>query len=109
MTLFDRFLQARAVLELGPDDDLRSLKGAYRRKVSQFPPDQAPEAFRELREAYELLLDPTPVIDAWLESPNPEAPLPAAPEVVPLPKAATAKRLLDLLTAQLSLDLPEDS
>lgn len=45
------------VLELAPTDDERAIKRAYAAKLRHNKPDQHPEGFRQLREAYEQALD----------------------------------------------------
>lgn len=51
--------RAFEVLELAPDASAKDLKRAYRRAVAANPPDRAPEAFEQIRAAFELLDDPT--------------------------------------------------
>jgi hypothetical protein len=109
VSILDAFPRARALLGLSPEErDPRQIKKAYRRKVAEFPPDQAPEEFRSLRAAYELLVSPHTAMRQALEQRTPDLPLPPAPEVPPLPVGLTTRHLLASLTAQIDLSLPED-
>lgn len=72
------------MLELTPDADQRSIKRAYARLLKQYRPDEDPEAFQRLREAYEASLEEArwreqvehvaPVTDATLPDSEPSAP-----------------------------------
>jgi len=42
------------VTEAATDDEIR---GAYLRKLKEFPPDRCPNEFEQVREAYDLLRD----------------------------------------------------
>ena len=44
------------VLELSPEDDLRSIKRRYAQLLKQYRPDEDPQGFQRLREAYEAAL-----------------------------------------------------
>ena len=52
------------------------IKRAYFQLVRQFPPEQAPEKFQEIRGAYELLRDPESKasVDLFLVQPPPALP-----------------------------------
>jgi DnaJ-class molecular chaperone len=52
-----------AVLGIDSDASIATIKNAYRKKASEFHPDEnsapdAPAKFREVQEAYDLLSDP---------------------------------------------------
>jgi len=109
MSVLDSFARARELLGLSADErDPRAIKQAYRRQAAAHPPDQDPEKFQALRAAYELLSDPLPFMDGWISQTTPDAALPAAPQVPPLPQAHTARALLAALVARLDLTLPEE-
>jgi|HubBroStandDraft_6_1064221.scaffolds.fasta_scaffold161076_2 hypothetical protein len=99
MSLTKPFEDARAALALGPGDiDPAALKRAYRRAVAEHPPDTDADAFRRVREAYELLRDPGPRAREMLLRPVPAVPPPAPPEATPPPpRGATAVALLRLV------------
>ena len=46
------------VLELGREADTREIKRAFFRLLKEHPPEQKPEEYRRLREAYDTLSDP---------------------------------------------------
>lgn len=68
-----------AILEVDESADDAAIKSAYLKKVKQFPPEQAPREFQQVREAFELVRDahrreeytlfhcPLPDKDDWLE------------------------------------------
>jgi hypothetical protein len=98
--------QARSVLEVAPGADKAALKRAYRRKAVEHSPDQDPEGFRQVREAYDLLGNPIPAARRILSSPMPHI----APPVVPGPTAPSeplALSTLRLVLASLSAELVE--
>lgn len=68
-------LNPYAVLGLGPDSDDEQIRAAYLGKLKQFPPDRAPAAFEQIRDAYELLRDRHRRAQFMLFSVNPDAPL----------------------------------
>jgi curved DNA-binding protein CbpA len=87
MTILRPFLEARELLGAPPGEDPKALKQAYRRAAAAHPPDVDPEAFRRVREAYELLGDPAqrareillhPLPAIALELPPPPAAVPAS-------------------------------
>jgi hypothetical protein len=47
-----------AVLELKPDATPDEVRQAYLNLVRRYPPDQEPDKFREIYNAYKLLCDP---------------------------------------------------
>ena len=54
------------------DEDIRA---AYLRKVKEHPPEQAPEIFEQVRDAYNTLRDPRLRMRAMLESGDAPVPL----------------------------------
>jgi hypothetical protein len=96
MSLITPFEEARAALGIGlTEQDPAVIKQAYRRAVARHPPDLDPDAFRRIREAYELLRDPWARAQDLLHSPLPQVPPPGPPaEPVALPRGATAVALL---------------
>ncbi len=88
MSLTTPFEEARAALGLDPaEQDPAIIKQAYRRAVAAHPPDLDPDAFRRIRDAYELLRDPWARAKDILHSPLPQVPPPAPPaEPVALPR-----------------------
>ena len=56
--------------------DATEIKRAYFQLVRQYPPEQAPEKFQDIRAAYELLRDPTSKaqVDLFLIQPPPPLP-----------------------------------
>jgi curved DNA-binding protein CbpA len=64
-----------AVLGVGPEANDEQIRAAYLGKVKQFPPDRAPAAFEQIRDAYELLRDRRRRAQYTLFSGNPDAPL----------------------------------
>jgi curved DNA-binding protein CbpA len=75
--------EARAELGLLVDADAAAIKRAYLRAVRAHPPERDPEGFARVREAFELLSAPTPVLPFELAvRPQPAAsarPAPAPP------------------------------
>ena len=87
MSLTTPFEEARTALGLGPaEQDPAVIKQAYRRAVAKHPPDVDPDAFRRIRDAYELLRDPWARAKGVLLRPLPQVPPPES--VLP-----TAERL----------------
>ncbi|WP_338496146.1 J domain-containing protein [Pseudomonas sp. WP18] len=76
------------LLSLTPDADERSIKRAYARLLKVHRPDENPDAFQRLREAYETSLAEArwraQADEETVETPLAE-PLPPAPEVVEIP------------------------
>jgi curved DNA-binding protein CbpA len=98
MSLITPFADARAALGLGPaENDPAVIKQAYRRAVAAHPPDLDPDAFRRIRDAYELLRDPWARAKEILHRPLPQVPPPAPPAELPAaPRGTTAIALLRL-------------
>jgi hypothetical protein len=99
MSLTRAFEDARAALALGPGEiDPATLKRAYRRAVTEHPPDVDPDAFRRVRDAYELLKDPGGRAREMLFRAVPAVPPPAPPDAAPPPpRGATAIALLRIV------------
>jgi curved DNA-binding protein CbpA len=106
MSIASPFSQARAALGLGEaEDDPAAVKRAYRRALVANPPDGDQDAFRRIRDAYELLRDPWSRVDELLGSPLPQVPPPAPPAEPPLlPRGATALALLRLAAMRADTD-----
>jgi curved DNA-binding protein CbpA len=102
MSLTTPFEEARATLGLGPaEQDAAIIKQAYRRAVAEHPPDLDPDAFRRIRDAYELLRDPWARAKDMLHSPLPQVPPPGPPaEPAALPRGSTAIALLRLAASR---------
>ena len=105
MGLIAPFEEARRLLGVSPEDDATAIKRAYRRAVLENPPDRDAEAFRRIRDAYELLLDPIPRARELLLHPLPHVPPPTliAPSDAPPPEAAVIhllRRVVARLPAQ---------
>ena len=98
MSILDPFDEARRALSLDPGEaDAAAIKRAYRRAVAAHPPDTDPDAFRRIRDAYELLREPWARLDAMIAEPLPQAAPPAPPAEPPRPpRGATAIALLRL-------------
>jgi curved DNA-binding protein CbpA len=98
MSLTTSFEEARAALGLGPaEQDPAVIKQAYRRAVAKHPPDLEPDAFRRVRDAYELLRDPWARAQDMLHRPLPQIPPPGPPtEPAAAPRGAAAVALLRL-------------
>lgn len=65
-----------AVLKLDRKADDSAIKKAYFRLVRQYPPEQEPEKFQEIRAAYDLLRTPESrsTVDLFLLQPPPSLP-----------------------------------
>jgi curved DNA-binding protein CbpA len=96
MSILSPFEEARAALGLtAAESDPAAVKRAYRQALAEHPPDGDADAFRRIREAYELLRDPWARVDELLHAPTPHAPPPVAPATPPVPpRGATAVALL---------------
>lgn len=66
MKLMQPFEEARATLGVDADADAAAIRKAWRRAALKCPPDQDPEGFRRMRDAYELLSDPVPQAEKML-------------------------------------------
>jgi DnaJ-domain-containing protein 1 len=62
------------------------IRSAYLRKVKEHPPDQSPEEFERIRDAYEILREPRRRVRDMLLSADPEVPLVCLVEGQPLPR-----------------------
>jgi curved DNA-binding protein CbpA len=65
----------REVLGVSPNAGEEEIRAAYLRKVKEYPPDQAPEEFEKVRNAFETLRDPRKRTLAMLHDSDPGAPL----------------------------------
>ena len=65
----------REVLGVSPNAGEEEIRAAYLRKVKEYPPDQAPEEFEKVRNAFETLRDPRKRTLAMLHASDPGAPL----------------------------------
>ena len=63
------------VLGVGADASEQEIRAAYLSKVKEFPPEQSPEKFEAVRDAYEALRDPRKRAQAKLFSSAFTAPL----------------------------------
>jgi curved DNA-binding protein CbpA len=63
------------VLGVSPNAGAEEIRAAYLRKVKEYPPDQAPEEFEKIRNAFETLSDPRKRTLAMLHASDPGAPL----------------------------------
>jgi len=63
----------RQILGVGPEAGDEEIRVAYLRKVKEYPPDQSPQEFERVREAYEALRDPRRrirhILDAAVDEP----------------------------------------
>lgn len=98
MSVITPFTEARRVLGLSAEEeDAAVLKRAYRRAVTEHPPDRDPEGFRRARDAYELLRDPCGRAREILLRPSPLIAPPTLPTPPRPPRGATAVALLRLI------------
>ena len=65
----------REVLGVSSSAGEEEIRAAYLRKVKEYPPDQAPEEFEKVRNAFETLRDPRKRTLAMLHASDPRAPL----------------------------------
>jgi len=65
----------RELLGVSPNAGEEEIRAAYLRKVKEYPPDQAPEEFEKVRNAFETLRDPRKRTLAMLHASDPGAPL----------------------------------
>src|ERR1700694_833058 len=65
----------RQALEIGPEAGDEEIRGAYLRKVKEFPPDRSPRDFERIRDAYEMLRAPRRRTLTMLLAANPAQPL----------------------------------
>ena len=67
--------EAASVLHLDADADEAEVRAAYLEQIKAHPPDTDPEAFEQIRDAYELMSDPQRRVRHLLFSADPNAPL----------------------------------
>ncbi len=79
-------MDARKILgiELSAGDE--EIRAAYLQKIKEHPPDQSPEEFEKIRDAYETLRDPRRRMRDMLLSADPDAPLASLLEGCPPPR-----------------------
>jgi hypothetical protein len=99
MSLLRPFTEARAILGVSAADDAAAVKRAYRRLAVAHPPDTDPDRFRRVRDAYELLTEPSTRVREMLLRPQPAVDPPAPPAVPQLPPAGTLPVVLLRLAA----------
>ena len=63
------------ILGVAADASEQEIRTAYLSKVKEFPPDQSPEKFEAIRDAYETLRDPRKRAEAMILSTAFMAPL----------------------------------
>jgi curved DNA-binding protein CbpA len=97
-----RLIDPYAALGLGPSASLAEIKQAYFAQVRAHPPERDPEAFKQIRAAYDRLKTPEKKLETdmrrlepWPEPPlNPPAPLDLS--VSPADVLQAARALSDL-------------
>jgi tetratricopeptide (TPR) repeat protein len=47
-----------SILEIDPSANEKEIKNAYVKMIRKYPPEKAPEQFKKIREAYEILINP---------------------------------------------------
>jgi curved DNA-binding protein CbpA len=68
-------IDPREVLGVPQNAGEEEIRAAYLRKVKEYPPDQSPEEFEKVRNAFETLRDPRKRALAMLHASDPDAPL----------------------------------
>lgn len=68
-------MDAREVLGISVNAGEEEIRAAYLSKVKEHPPDQSPEQFEKIRDAYETLRDPRRRMQNMLLSADPAEPL----------------------------------
>jgi curved DNA-binding protein CbpA len=106
MILNQPFEEARKVLGIDEQADAGALKRAYRKATIDNPPDRAPEQFRRIRDAYELLSAPIKAAEDILAKPVPWTPLPKLPAIL---VGGQDSRLADELLRRIVGSLPSES
>jgi hypothetical protein len=106
MTLCSPLDDARSVLGVAPGSDAAAVRRAYRRLVASHPPDRDPEAFRRIRDAYELVIGPVGFLRQRLHRLEPLIGPPSAPAAEPCASApgTTLTALTRAIVMQLELD-----
>lgn len=101
MSLTRPFELARATLGVPANAERAVLKRAYRAALGEHPPDRDPEGFRQVREAYELLLEPGERARELLLAPRPAVAPPALPPPPEPPRpGSTAIALLRVIATR---------
>lgn len=67
--------EAASVLGVDADADEAQVREAYLREIKAHPPDEDPQAFEAIRDAYNLLRDPQRRMEHLLMAADPRAPL----------------------------------
>lgn len=68
-------IDPRDILGVASDAPLDEIRAAYVRKVKEFPPEQSPEEFERIRDAYDALRDPRARAKAIFRDANAARPL----------------------------------
>jgi len=84
-------MNAWASLGIDPTADVRAIKRAYARKLKHTRPDEDPEAFQELNDAYQTALQMAPYIDSDEEAEEAESVVLAARAPAQTPVGALAE------------------
>ena len=95
-----------AVLGVERRADEKTIKKAYFKKVRQFPPEKAPEKFKEIRTAYDQLrnADRRAQVDLFLLQPPPGTPNRRKPSYdLSVHKEDIIRLALELAVGQLSI------
>lgn len=71
----DDDLESLTLLGLDHGAGLEEMRAAYLQRIHEHPPDKDPEAFEQIRDAYDLLRDPVRRITRMLSTVDPERPL----------------------------------
>ena len=66
---------ARKILGVALNASDEEIRSAYLRKVKEHPPEQSPELFEQVRDAYETLKDPRKRMRDMLLTADPKEPL----------------------------------
>ena len=86
--------------------DEKTIKRAYFKKVREFPPESAPEQFKEIRRAYDQLRNPDrrAQVDLFLLQPPPKTPNRRRPSYdLSVHKEDIIRLALELAVGQLSI------
>jgi curved DNA-binding protein CbpA len=67
-------MPATEILGIPENASDEEIRGAYLRKVKEYPPDRSPEEFERIRDAYETLRDPRRRTREMLLTADPFAP-----------------------------------
>lgn len=99
MSLTTPFELARATLGVPVGADRAAIKRAYRAALGEHPPDRDPDGFRRVREAYELLVEPSQRARELLLAPRPAVAPPALPPPPEPPRPGSTAIALLRVTA----------